>query len=211
MTSNRPVFTPEHEEFRSLVKEFLAREVAPHHEAWERNGQVDPSVYKAAADRGVLCFSVPTEYGGLGIDDFRYNAIVAEELSESGLGGPALTLHNDIVAPYLLRLTTEEQRQKWLVGLAAGDLTFAIAMSEPGAGSDLAGIRTSARREGDEWVINGQKTFISNGILSDVVIVVCRTDPRSEEHTSELQSLMRISYAVFCLKKKKTIHTHTNT
>src|SRR3546814_14254730 len=96
MTSNRPVFTPEHEEFRSLVKEFLAREVAPHHEAWERNGQVDPSVYKAAAERGVLGFSVPTEYGGLGIDDFRYNAIVAEELSESGLGGPALTLHHDI-------------------------------------------------------------------------------------------------------------------
>src|SRR3546814_10422538 len=120
---------------------------------------------------------------------------------------PALTLHNDIVAPYLLRLTTEEQRQKWLVGLAAGDLTFAIAMSEPGAGSDLAGIRTSARREGDEWVINGQKTFISNGILSDVVIVVCRTDPeaghkgfsliaverdpRTEAQTSELQSQKR--------------------
>jgi acyl-CoA dehydrogenase len=122
-------------------------------------------------------FSVPEAYGGLGIDDFRYNAIVAEELSASHLNGPALTLHNDIVAPYLLRLTDEDQRQRWLTGLASGDLTFAIAMSEPAAGSDLAGIRTSARREGDEWVINGQKTFISNGILADVVIVVCRTDP----------------------------------
>ncbi len=177
MAASRSVFTTEHDEFRALVKEFLAREVAPHHEEWERNGQVDPSVYKAAATAGVLGFSVPEEYGGLGIDDFRYNAIVAEELAASHLSGPALTLHNDIVAPYLLRLTTEDQRQRWLTGLAAGDLSFAIAMSEPGAGSDLAGIRTSARREGDEWVINGQKTFISNGILSDVVIVVCRTDP----------------------------------
>src|SRR3546814_18250107 len=154
MTSNRPVFTPEHEEFRSLVKEFLAREVAPHHEAWERNGQVDPSVYKAAAERGVLGFSVPTEYGGLGIDDFRYNAIVAEELSESGLGGPALTLHNDIVAPYLLRLTTEEKRQKWLVGLAAGAPPFATAMREPGARTDPAGTPTSAPRQAHRGVSN---------------------------------------------------------
>ncbi|GAB2857236.1 acyl-CoA dehydrogenase family protein [Nocardioides pacificus] len=179
MAASRTVFTPEHDEFRTLVREFLAREVAPHHEEWERNGQVDPSVYKAAATAGVLGFSVPEEYGGMGVDDFRYNAIVAEELATSGLSGPALTLHNDIVAPYLLRLTSEEQRQRWLTGLAAGDLTFAIAMSEPGAGSDLAGIRTSAVREGDEWVINGQKTFISNGILSDAVIVVCRTDPEA--------------------------------
>src|SRR3546814_9667012 len=132
MTSNRPVFTPEHEEFRSLVKEFLAREVAPHHEAWERNGQVDPSVYKAAAERGVLGFSVPTEYGGLGIDDFRYNAIVAEELSESGLGGPALTLHNDTVAPYLLRLAPADQRQKWPLRLASRDPNVATPMREPG-------------------------------------------------------------------------------
>ncbi|MDR7167333.1 acyl-CoA dehydrogenase [Nocardia kruczakiae] len=179
MTATRTVFTAEHEEFRTLVKEFLAREVAPHHDEWERNGQIDPSVYKAAATAGVLGFSVPEEYGGLGIDDFRYNAIVAEELAISGLTGPALTLHNDIVAPYLLRLTTEEQRQRWLTPLAAGDLSFAIAMSEPGAGSDLAGIRTSAVRDGDEWVINGQKTFISNGIISDAVIVVCRTDPEA--------------------------------
>jgi acyl-CoA dehydrogenase len=179
MAAPRSVFTPEHDEFRALVREFLAREVAPHHEQWERDGQVDPKVYKAAAQAGVLGFSVPEEYGGLGINDFRYNAVVAEELAASHLGGPALTLQNDIVAPYLLRLATEEQRRRWLTGLASGDLTFAIAMSEPGAGSDLAGIRTSARKEGDEWVINGQKTFISNGILSDVVIVVCRTDPEA--------------------------------
>jgi acyl-CoA dehydrogenase len=175
----RTVFTEEHEEFRSLVKEFLAREVTPHAEEWEAAGIVDKTVYKAAAQAGVLGFSVPTEYGGMGIDDFRYNAIVAEELSRGRSSGVALTLLNDIVAPYLLHLTNEDQRQRWLTALAAGDMTFAIAMSEPGAGSDLAGIRTSARREGDEWVINGQKTFISNGIVSDAVIVVCRTDPEA--------------------------------
>ncbi|MBX6389463.1 MAG: acyl-CoA dehydrogenase family protein [Frankia sp.] len=174
---NRSVFTAEHEEFRSLVREFLAREVTPHVEEWAAAGIVDKAVYKAAAQAGVLGFSVPTEYGGLGIDDFRYNAVVAEELARGRSSGVALTLLNDIIAPYLLRLTTEEQRQRWLTALAAGDMTFAIAMSEPAAGSDLAGIRTSAVRDGDEWVINGQKTFISNGILSDAVIVVCRTDP----------------------------------
>lgn len=175
----RPVFGPEHDEFRTLVREFLAREVAPNAEAWDRAGLLDKQVYKAAATAGVLGFSVPEEYGGLGIDDFRYNAVVAEELSIAGgvASTLALTLINDILAPYLLRLTTEAQKQRWLVPLARGEMTFAIGMSEPGAGSDLAGIRTSARRDGDHWVINGQKTFISNGILADAVVVVCRTDP----------------------------------
>ena len=175
----RSVFTEEHEEFRSLVREFLAREVTPNLDTWYAAGIIDKSVYKAAAQAGVLGFSVPTEYGGMGIDDFRYNAVVAEELARGRSSGVALTLLNDIIAPYLLRLTDEEQRQRWLTRLAAGDMTWAIAMSEPGAGSDLAGIRTSARREGDEWVINGQKTFISNGVLADAVVVVCRTDPEA--------------------------------
>ena len=177
MTHRRAVFGPEHDEFRTLVREFLAREVAPHHARWEEEGLIDPAVYRAAAVQGVLAFAVPQEYGGLGIDDFRYNAVVAEELARGRFSGPALSLLNDVLAPYLLRLTSGEQRQRWLSGFASGDLTFAIAMTEPGTGSDLAGIRTSARRDGDEWVINGQKTFISNGILSDVVLVVCRTDP----------------------------------
>ena len=175
----RTLFDAEHDDFRALVKTFIAREIAPHAEEWEERGLVDKAVYKAAAHAGVLGFSVPTEYGGLGIDDFRYNAIVAEELAVGRSSGVALTLLNDIVAPYLLRLANEEQRQSWLTRLAEGDMTWAIAMSEPGAGSDLAGIRTSARREGDEWVIDGQKTFISNGILSDAVVVVCRTDPEA--------------------------------
>ncbi|MCW2784683.1 MAG: acyl-CoA dehydrogenase domain protein [Marmoricola sp.] len=179
--SSRPVFTEEHEQFRAMVKEFIAREVTPYAAEWTANGIVDKSVYKAAADQGVLGFAVPVEYGGLGIDDFRYNAIVAEEISIAGSGanGLALTLINDIVAPYLLRLANDDQRQRWLTAVARGEMLFSIAMSEPNAGSDLAGIRTSARREGDEWVINGQKTFISNGIICDAVVVVCRTDPEA--------------------------------
>ena len=175
----RTIFTPEHEEFRSLVKTFISREIEPYAEEWEERGLIDKTVYKKASEAGVLGFSVPTEYGGLGVDDFRYNAIVAEEMARGRSSGVALTLLNDIIAPYLLHLTNEEQRQRWLTRLAAGDMTWAIAMSEPGAGSDLAGISTSARREGDEWVIDGQKTFISNGILSDAVVVVCRTDPEA--------------------------------
>lgn len=173
----RTVYTEVHEEFRSVVRDFLAREVVPHAAEWEAAGIVDKSVYKRAAEAGVLGFSVPTEYGGLGVDDFRFNAVVAEELARTGSSGVALTLLNDIIAPYLLRLTRPEQRTTWLTALAAGDMTWAIAMTEPGAGSDLAGIKTSAHKDGDHWVINGQKTFISNGILSDAVVVVCRTDP----------------------------------
>ena len=177
MSLERPIFNTEHEQFREVVREFLAREVAVHHDKWELDGQVDPAVYRAAAERGLIGFNVPEQFGGLGIDDFRYNAIVCEEQSASGLHGPAFTLHNDIVAPYLLGMATDEQKARWLPGLASGELIFAIAMSEPGTGSDLAGIRTSARRDGDDWVLSGQKTFISNGLLSDVVIVVARTDP----------------------------------
>jgi alkylation response protein AidB-like acyl-CoA dehydrogenase len=176
MPTKRPIFTWEHDEFRASVKEFLAREVAPHHARWEKDGIVDKDVYAAAAKVGVLGFGVPEEYGGLGIDDFRFNAVVGEEMSAGRFHGPAFTLHNDVIIPYLLRLTTEEQKRRWLPGLAAGRLTFAIAMTEPGAGSDLAGIRASARRSGEEWILNGQKTYITNGILSDVVIVAARTN-----------------------------------
>jgi alkylation response protein AidB-like acyl-CoA dehydrogenase len=176
MSIDRPLFSWEHDEFRSTVKEFLAQEVAPHHAKWEEDGLVDKAVYAAAAKVGVLGFGVPEQYGGLGIDDFRFNAIVAEEMAAGRFHGPAFTLHNDVIIPYLLRLTSEEQRQRWLPGLASGSLTFAIAMTEPGAGSDLAGIQTSARLSGDHYIVNGQKTFITNGILSDVVVVALRTN-----------------------------------
>jgi len=171
----RTVYEPEHEQFREVVREFLAREVAPHAQTWEKAGIVDRYVYQSAGKHGVIGFNVPEEFGGGGVDDFRFNAVVAEELAKAGPGTPALTLHSDIVAPYLTSLSTQEQKQRWLPGFAAGELIGAIAMSEPGAGSDLAGIRTRAEADGDTWVLSGAKTFISSGINSDLVIVVART------------------------------------
>jgi alkylation response protein AidB-like acyl-CoA dehydrogenase len=173
----RTVFEAEHEQFREVVREFLAREVAPHAEAWEAAGIVDREVYRAAGKHGVIGFNVPEQFGGGGVADFRFNAIVAEELAVAGPGTPAFTLHNDIVAPYLITLGSPEQQQRWLPGFAAGDLIGAIAMSEPGAGSDLAGVRTHAERDGGDWILSGSKTFISSGINADLVIVVTRTDP----------------------------------
>ena len=173
----RTVFEPEHEQFREVVREFIAREVAPHAQAWEEAGIVDREVYQAAGKHGVIGFNVPEQFGGGGVSDFRFNAVVAEELAVSGPGTPAFTLHNDIVAPYLISLANPEQQQRWLPGFAAGDLIGAIAMSEPGAGSDLAGVRTHAEWDGADWVLSGAKTFISSGINADLVIVVTRTDP----------------------------------
>jgi alkylation response protein AidB-like acyl-CoA dehydrogenase len=173
----RTVFEPEHEQFREVVREFMAREVAPHAQAWEAAGIVDREVYRAAGKHGVIGFNVPDQFGGGGVSDFRFNAVVAEELAVAGPGTPAFTLHNDIVAPYLISLSTPGQQQRWLPGFASGDLIGAIAMSEPGAGSDLAGVRTHAERDGEMWVLSGSKTFISSGINADLVIVVTRTDP----------------------------------
>lgn len=177
MTGDRPLFERDHLQFRDTVRTFLARDIAPHHDQWMRDGIVDRDVYVAAAKQGLVGFSVPEEYGGLGVTDFRYNAIVTEELGRGGFHGPAFALHNDIVAPYLLGLTNAEQKSRWLPGLASGELIFAMAMTEPGTGSDLAGVKTIALRDGTDWILTGQKTFISNGILSDVVIVVARTEP----------------------------------
>ena len=173
----RTVYEPEHEQFREVVREFIAREVAPNGQAWEHAGIVDREVYRAAGKHGLIGFNVPEEFGGGGVDDFRFNAVVSEELAKAGPGAPAFTLHNDVVAPYLTSLATPEQQQRWLPGFAAGDLIGAIAMTEPGAGSDLAGVRTHAVLDGGTWILFGAKTFISSGINADLVIVVTRTDP----------------------------------
>lgn len=173
----RAIYTEEHEAFRGTVREFLRRDVAPYHDEWERAGVVDKAVYARAAEQGVVGFWVPEKFGGLGVDDFRYNAIVQEEQSRSGLSGMSLRLYNDIIAPYLLNLASPEQQERWLPGQATGECLFAIAMSEPDAGSDLANIRTSAAPDGDAFVLNGQKTFITNAYNADAVIVFARTDP----------------------------------
>jgi alkylation response protein AidB-like acyl-CoA dehydrogenase len=173
----RRIFTPEHEAFRETVRTFAEKEIVPHHARWEEQGVVDRDVWLAAGRQGLLGVAMPEEYGGGGTGDRRYSLVLAEELAKVGATGPAFSLHNDIVGPYLRDLATPEQKARWLPGFCAGEIVTAIAMTEPGAGSDLQGIRTTAVRDGDAWVLNGQKTFISNGIISDLVVVVARTDP----------------------------------
>jgi alkylation response protein AidB-like acyl-CoA dehydrogenase len=179
MPDQPSIYETEHEDFRQSVRAFMEREVVPHHEQWEADGQVSREVWRRAGEQGLLCFDVPEEYGGPGIKDFRYNMIVAEESARAGASGPGFAVHTDIIVPYIITLGSDEQKQRWLPGLASGELVSAIAMTEPGAGSDLQGIRTTAVDKGDHYVLNGSKTFISNGILSDVVIVVARTDPEA--------------------------------
>ncbi|MBQ1049386.1 acyl-CoA dehydrogenase family protein [Micromonospora sp. C51] len=169
------LYEPDHDEFRDLCRRFLDREAVPHHDGWEADGIVDREVWRKAGAAGLLGMDVDPEYGGGGQRDFRYNAVLVEEIVNSGCSGLGFGLHNDVVAPYLTELTTEEQRQRWLPRFCSGDLVTAIAMSEPGAGSDLAGVRTTAVRDGDSYLLNGQKTFITNGELADLVIVVART------------------------------------
>ncbi|WP_059005918.1 acyl-CoA dehydrogenase family protein [Streptomyces specialis] len=171
----RQLYTAEHEAFRETVRTFLAKEVIPHHEQWERDGIVSRAAWLAAGRQGLLGLAVPEEYGGGGVDDFRYSAVLGEEFARAGASGFAIPLHNDIIGPYLTNLATDEQKRRWLPGFCSGELITAIAMTEPGAGSDLQGIRTTATDQGDHWLLNGSKTFISNGILADLVVVVART------------------------------------
>jgi alkylation response protein AidB-like acyl-CoA dehydrogenase len=171
------IYEQEHEDFRQTVRTFLAKEVVPFHTQWAKDGQVDREVWRKAGETGLLCFDVPEEYGGAGIEDFRYNCVLTEEISKVGASGVGFPVHNDVIVPYITRLANDEQKRRWLPGLVSGELISAIAMTEPGAGSDLQGIRSTAVDKGDHYVLNGSKTFISNGILSDLVIVVARTDP----------------------------------
>ncbi|MGW2277985.1 acyl-CoA dehydrogenase family protein [Streptomyces sp. NPDC001770] len=173
----RQIFAAEHDVFRETVRTFLAKEVLPHYEQWERDGIVSREAWRAAGRQGLLGLAVPEEFGGGGNDDFRYSAVLAEEFTRAGVSGLALGLHNDIVGPYLTGLSTPEQKRRWLPGFCSGETITAIAMTEPGAGSDLQGIRTTAEDRGDHWLLNGSKTFISNGILADLVVVVARTSP----------------------------------
>ncbi|MDH6134178.1 alkylation response protein AidB-like acyl-CoA dehydrogenase [Kitasatospora sp. MAA4] len=171
--------TSELGEFRAMVRTFLEREVVPYHAGWEEAGLVDREVWRAAGKHGLLGLDVPEEYGGAGVADFRFRAALSEEIVRVGAYGLGFALHNDVVAPYLLKLANEEQRQRWLPGFCSGELVSAIAMTEPEAGSDLQAIRTTARRDGEDYVLNGAKTFITNGIHADLVLVVARTEPGS--------------------------------
>ncbi|GAA2695248.1 acyl-CoA dehydrogenase family protein [Streptomyces aculeolatus] len=173
----RRLYGPEHEAFRETVRTFLAKEVTPHYERWEADGVVSRDAWLAAGRQGLLGLAVPEEYGGGGHDDYRFAAVLAEEFARAGAAGLAVGLHNDVIGPYLTSLATDEQKRRWLPGFCTGELITAIAMTEPGAGSDLQGIRTTAEDRGDHWLLNGAKTFISNGILADLVVVVAKTTP----------------------------------
>lgn len=174
---HRTIFTEDHEAFRSSARAYFERECAPHAQRWERDGVVDRAAWLAAGKAGLLGWQFPERFGGQGLRDFRYNAIMAEEMVASGSVGIGLGLQNDVLPPYLDELTTEEQKARWLPGVVSGETVCAVAMSEPGAGSDLSAIATTARRDGESWVINGAKTFITNGLLADLVVVACKTDP----------------------------------
>ncbi len=172
----RDIFTEEHDAFRDMVRSFIAKEIEPYHDQWDRDGAVSRELWLAAGRAGLLGIDVDERYGGGGNPDYRYYAILNEELSRAGFYGPGFAVHNDINGQYLLRLCTQDQRERWLPGYCSGEIITAIAMSEPGAGSDLQAIRTVAEDRGDHFRLSGQKTFISNGQLCDLVIVVAKTD-----------------------------------
>jgi alkylation response protein AidB-like acyl-CoA dehydrogenase len=173
----RTLFTPEHEAFRDSFRRFVDKEIAPFHEAWEEQGYVDRAVWDKAGENGFLCATLPEQYGGAGADKL-YSVIQMEELARGGYTGPGYGLHSEIVAPYILHYGTGEQKQRWLAKLASGEMVGAIAMSEPAAGSDLQGIKSTAIKQADgNYLLNGSKTFITNGWHADLVIVVAKTDP----------------------------------
>jgi alkylation response protein AidB-like acyl-CoA dehydrogenase len=172
----RTVFREDHEMLRDSARRFFERECAPRQEAWDQAGRVDRETWLKAGREGLLCVAIPTEYGGGG-GDFGHSAVVLEEMHRAGISGAGFSLHSDIVAPYINRLGTEEQKQRWLPDICAGKTILAVAITEPGGGSDVKACRTTAVRDGDEWVINGSKTFISNGMSADLIMLVCKTDP----------------------------------
>jgi alkylation response protein AidB-like acyl-CoA dehydrogenase len=179
----RSLFDADHEAFRESFRAFLDKEVVPHQDTWDADGIVPREMFTTAGRSGFLGMDIPEELGGGGVSDFRFNAVIAEEVMRCGAAaaGLGISLHNDICLPYFLAYCSEEQKQRWLPGIASGELITAIAMTEPGIGSDLASMSTTARRDGDDYVVNGSKTFITNGINADLVITAVKTDP-SQRH-----------------------------
>ena len=175
----RSLYNEDHEAFRESFATFVAKELTPHYLDWEKAGIAPRDIFASAGQYGFVGMAVPEQYGGGGTNDFRFNAVICEELAAAGISGAGLgiTLHNDITTPYFIEYCNEEQSQRWLPGVASGNLITAIAMTEPGTGSDLASIATTAERDGDQYILNGSKTFITNGINADLVIVACKTDP----------------------------------
>jgi long-chain-acyl-CoA dehydrogenase len=174
----RTLFSSEHEAFRDTARRFIAREIVPHHAEWEKAGVVPRELWLKAGAAGLLLCDVPDEYGGMG-GDFLYSTIMIEEMARAGATGPTFYLQSDIIAPYLVDFGTDEQKRRWLPKMASGEVVAAVGMTEPSGGSDLQAMRTSAVRDGDEYVINGQKVFITNGHTADLLVLACKTDPKA--------------------------------
>lgn len=177
----RTIFTSDHDLFRSSVRDFVATEIAPFHSQWASDGVVPRSIWTRAGALGYLCMAAPEEYGGTGDDDFRYDAILGEELSRQNCTGPGFGVHGAIVAPYILHYGTPEQMRRWVPGMVSGDTILAVGMTESTSGSDLGSLRTTAVDDGDAYVVNGHKAFVSNGTLADVMIVSCITNPEHKQ------------------------------
>ena len=174
----RTLFSAEHDDFRASVRRFIAEHVTPHHAQWEKDGQVPRSLWHKAGELGLLCCNVPEDYGGMG-GSFLHSTILIEEMADAGATGPTFYLHSDIVAPYLVDFGSEAQKQRWLPRMATGEVVVALGMSEPSGGSDVQAMRTQAVRDGDHYVINGQKVFITNGHSADLLLLACKTDPKA--------------------------------
>lgn len=199
---NKPYFAEEHEIFRKSLRKFLEKEAAPFYEEWEEAKQVPKSFWKKAGEHGFLCPWVDEKYGGSGAD-FAYSVVIAEELDKIG-AGIGIGLHNDIVMPYIDEFGSEEQKQKWLPQAISGEMISAIAMTEPGTGSDLANIKTSAKLNGDHYILNGEKTFITNGYSANFVIVVCVTNPEANPRYKGI-SLLVVEEGIPGFKKGKKL------
>ena len=174
----RTLYSSEHDLFRDQVNRFIAEHIAPHHTQWEKNGQVSRVLWRAAGNLGLLCTTIPAQYGGGGVD-FLYAAVIQEQMSWHNYSGPGFAVHSDIVAPYLLEYGSEDLKRTWLPRMARGEAIGAIGMSEPSAGSDIKELRTTAIRDGDDYIITGQKVFITNGQLCDFIVLAAKTDPKA--------------------------------
>ena len=186
----RAIFTPEHDAFRDAIRQFLVKEVVPDYPAWEKAGAPPRDFYRRAGELGFIGIQVPEKFGGGGEPTFTYNVILTEEAQRACVGLGSLRVHMDVVLPYFLHYADDEQKRRWLPGIASGELMTAIAMTEPGTGSDLAGIRATATRDGDHYVLNGSKTFITGGLNADLVLVVARTSPAAAENRREGLSIL---------------------
>jgi len=200
----RSLYNDDHLAFGDSFRSFIAKEITPFYAQWEKDGIAPRDMYAKAGASGFLGMAIPEQYGGGGIKDFRFNAIIAEELAAAGIGGAGagITLHNDITTPYYMEICTDEQKARWLPGIASGELITAIAMTEPGTGSDLASIASTARKDGDRYILNGSKTFITNGINSDIIIVAAKTDP-TQRHTG--MSLMIVERSMVGFERGRNL------